>query len=83
LNFSFLERFSKNTQISNFAEIHPVGADLFHAGGLTDMQLIFASRDFANTPKSWPQSSNSQGRSIASKQINTVTVFAFRSPECS
>jgi len=33
---SFLDRFSKNFQISNFIEIRPVGAQLFHADGQTD-----------------------------------------------
>jgi hypothetical protein len=50
----FFERFSKSTLISNFVKIYPVGGDLFHAGGLTDVQLILASRDFAKTPKTWP-----------------------------
>ena len=27
----FLDKFSKNTQISNFMKISPVGAELFHA----------------------------------------------------
>jgi len=34
----FLYRFSKNTLIPNFVEIHPVGAELFHADGQTDRQ---------------------------------------------
>jgi hypothetical protein len=33
---NFLNRFQKNPQISNFLKIRPVGAELFHAGGLTD-----------------------------------------------
>jgi hypothetical protein len=33
-------------------KIHPVGAELLHAGGRTDMtKLIAAFRDFANAPK--------------------------------
>jgi len=48
----FLNRFSKNTQILNFMKIRPVGAELSHADGRTDMtKLIVAFRDFANAPK--------------------------------
>jgi len=31
LNLNFLARFSKNTRISNFLNIRPVGEELFHA----------------------------------------------------
>jgi hypothetical protein len=34
----FSQRSSKNTQISNFMKIHPVGAESFHAEGRTDGQ---------------------------------------------
>jgi len=33
-----LTDFFKDTQISNFMKIHPVGTELFHAGGRTDGQ---------------------------------------------
>jgi len=33
---NFLDRFSKNTQISNFVKIRSVGAELIHADGRTD-----------------------------------------------
>ena len=43
-NMNFLNRLSKNPQISNFMKIRPVGAELFHADGRTDMtKLIVAS----------------------------------------
>jgi len=36
---NFLDRFSKNTQISNFVKKNlPVGAELFHAEGQTDRE---------------------------------------------
>jgi hypothetical protein len=34
--FEFFDRFSKNTQISNFMTIDPVGIDFFHAAERTD-----------------------------------------------
>ena len=38
--------------MSNFMKIRPVGAELFHVGGQTDMtKLIVAFRNSANTPK--------------------------------
>jgi len=44
-------------------KIRPVGAELFHADGRTDMtMLIVAFREFANGPKNY--SNNSQYTSI-------------------
>ena len=38
--------------IKNFAKILPMGAELFHAGGRTDIaKLIVAFCNFANAPK--------------------------------
>jgi len=38
--------------MSNFIKLRPVGAELFHADGQTDMtKLILAFRTFANVPK--------------------------------
>ena len=51
---NFLAWFPKNTQVSNLMKIRPVGAELFHADGRTDItKLIVASRNFANAPKMW------------------------------
>jgi hypothetical protein len=54
MKLEVLDIFSKNTQISNFMKIRPVGAELFHANGRTDMtKLTVASRNFANAPKNF------------------------------
>ena len=51
-NLKFLGRFFKNFQISNFLNVRPVGAELFHADRETDMaKLIVAFRIFAKVPK--------------------------------
>ena len=50
-NLNFLDRLSQNTQISNFTHIRPVGAELFHADGRTEMKLIAALRNYAKTRK--------------------------------
>ena len=52
----FSTDFSKNTQMSTFMKIRPVGAELFHADGLTDMTkmtvafCIFPTRPKAGVP---------------------------------
>ena len=49
---NFLDIFYKNTHISNFKKICPMGVKLFHADGRTDMtKLIVAFRNFADAPK--------------------------------
>jgi hypothetical protein len=51
-NSNFLDGFSKNAQISNFMKIPPVGAELIHADGRTDMtKLIVVFRKSANASK--------------------------------
>jgi len=40
--------FEKNTHMSNFIEIRPVGAELFHSTDMT--KLTAASRNLANAP---------------------------------
>jgi hypothetical protein len=48
----FFNKFLKNTQISNFMKICPVGTKLLHADGRTDMtKPTLASCHFANVPK--------------------------------
>jgi len=48
---SFHDRFSKNTEISNFMTVRSVGAELFHVDGLTDMtKLTVTFHSFANVP---------------------------------
>ena len=48
-NLNYLDEFSKNTQISNFLKIPPVGADLFHADRRRYMtKLTVTFRNFAN-----------------------------------
>ena len=42
----FSTDFSKNTQISNFMKILPVGAELLHEDWRTDMKLIVAFSNF-------------------------------------
>jgi hypothetical protein len=52
---NFLGRFSKNIQISNFKKILPVGAELFHVDGRTEMtKLMVISSNFAKAPKNQP-----------------------------
>jgi len=52
LKFNALNRFLKNTQISNLTNICSVEAKLLHANGRTDMsKLIVAFRNFENAPK--------------------------------
>jgi hypothetical protein len=56
LNINFAGRHTKNTQISDFIKIRPLGAELSHAdrrtGEQTDMtKLIVDFRNFAEVPK--------------------------------
>jgi len=45
--------FSKNTQISNFMKIHPVGAALFHTGGQTDVTKLIVALAIFRTHLKW------------------------------
>jgi len=52
IELAFPDRFSKHTQISDFMKIRPLGAELFHEDGQTDItSLIVAFLNFANAPK--------------------------------
>ena len=47
-----MDRFSKNSQISNLMKFLPVGAELFNANVRTDVKkLRVALRNFANAPE--------------------------------
>jgi len=52
---NFLDKVSKNTQVSNLMKICPVGAELFHVDRRTDgrtdrTKLLVAFCNFANGP---------------------------------
>jgi hypothetical protein len=51
-NLKFLDIFFKNTQISNFIKIYPVGAELFCAGGRAEWHDE-ANSHFRNFASSW------------------------------
>jgi hypothetical protein len=58
-NLNVLDRFSKNTQMSNLMKILSLGAELFHADSRTDRRIgmttvIVAFRNFANAPRNHP-----------------------------
>jgi len=42
--FEYFDRFSIDTQISNFMKIRPVGADSFHADRRTDITKLICER---------------------------------------
>jgi len=52
---SFLNIFLTSIQMSHLMKIHPVGVNLFSAGGWiarqTDMKLVLTLCSFANAPK--------------------------------
>jgi hypothetical protein len=53
MKLEFLDKFSKNNQMSNFMTIPLVGTELFHADGRTDRrdEVVVAFRNFAKAPK--------------------------------
>jgi hypothetical protein len=48
-NLIFIDSFSKNPQMSNFMIICPVGAELFHADGQTDMMNLTVAIPYLRT----------------------------------
>jgi len=52
MKLNFFNRFSKNTEISNFKKIRPMGSVLFNVDRRPDItKLIVDFHNFANTPK--------------------------------
>jgi hypothetical protein len=52
MKLKLIDRFSKSKKISYFMKISPVGAELFHVDGQTDMtKLTVALGNFAKAPK--------------------------------
>ena len=72
---SFLDRISKNSLISNFMKIRPVGAELFHADRRTDRdmtKLIPIFRNFPNAPKSWSSINCGHNRYTADSSVTDI-----------
>jgi hypothetical protein len=51
MKLEFSWQILEETQISSFIKIRPLGAELFHVAGQTDMtKVIAAFRNFSNVP---------------------------------
>jgi hypothetical protein len=60
MKLGFSNRFSKKAHIPSFIKIRPVGLELFHADGQTDVtKLIVAFRNFANAENRQEDTNNS------------------------
>jgi len=57
----FLDKISKNTQISSFMKIRPLGAELFYGDKQTDGHMTTLTVAFGNFAKA-PQKPNSTGK---------------------
>ena len=77
-NLNFLNRFSKNTQMSNFIKIRPVRSELSHAYRRTDMEkVIVAFRNFANAPNKTAKCYYTFFNELVVKELQEAT-FAFQ-----
>jgi hypothetical protein len=77
---NFLDKFSEKAQISNFIKIRPVGAELFHAGGLTDMlKLVLALGNFTNALKTICNAISNMLIIILNLNICGLTMYRFKS----
>jgi hypothetical protein len=47
----FSAYFRKNIYLSNFMKIRPVGAEMFHEDGRTDMKFVVAFRNVMKAPE--------------------------------
>ena len=78
-----LERISKNTQLSNFMKIRPVGTEVFHADGQTDMTtLIIPFRNFANAPQMWSAALNTEQLVETRKILIVVEILYVYRTDC-
>jgi hypothetical protein len=79
-NLNFLDRFSKNTHISNLKKIRPVGAELFHSDRQTDRQTD--RHDEANSRFSQfakvPKNAHTACLCVLSGSENKERVFPYR-----
>ena len=77
MKFEFFSTVLKNTQIQNFMKIRPLGAELFHADGQTNMKkptVIF--HNFAKAPK------DAKFQLVLSSQDNFILHCIYLSKSC-
>jgi len=87
MELNLLDRFLKNTQISNFMKIRPVAAELFHANGRTDGQTdvtkpVVAFCNFANAPNIWPEWSCDFTNSLRRSPTSNPTITYYHHETC-